>query len=412
MDASLFDTSEVCSACNDAAAADAEAELDFFNITVVGKSLVEVTQCYSCRGRLVAFRLHSGISEANFSHWVPFEMMLELVKQGWSYEQRKRGSQRLDPYKSGNARVFYISNQSASPHYLQVLLQAHLFEKAQAEVHHFQPSQYYRTLLFFRHKPEVLRQILPRQTHSYYTLLRKGKGFRSGLDEEGKGKGSSRGLDVGDLQDEGGVGGCIKVTRRKHVTFMHSQFRSLLPGAEMVHMRTPAEVRPGRGKGSSRGRAQSPVRIPGSDSQSEESQPSREGEVELAASASDADSDCVSAAPQLAPLTISRSRKGKAAAARLAGSATPGPVTVPGRLERPFATATSLWEASTHWAGAIPIVQRLDTPVRTSKTRVSEPMDERMTNAILMVIGNSILVYLYVFYLLYYIYKFTKYKIT
>lgn len=141
-----------------------------FIITDVGRQLVHVMQSYIEPCLLVQFRLHGSGSLTDFGEFVPFESMLELTRQGWTYVQQA-GSRRLPSYKQGGPKIWYFHKRICGQ-YLRVLLSSEkLFSLGLQEIFHYQATQYYKSLLMMMKYPSQLNAVKPWQTHSYYKVL-------------------------------------------------------------------------------------------------------------------------------------------------------------------------------------------------------------------------------------------------
>ena len=145
---------------------------DMFCISERGRNILELTQTFKSPMLFAKFRLHDAKSKADFADMVPFEAMLELTQRSWTYSQRK-ASRKLEAYKRGGQKIWYF-NTTVCRHYLQVLLSSDsLFEQGLDEIAHFQPTAYYKTLLFMLAKDaSQLKRVKPWQTLSFYTVLR------------------------------------------------------------------------------------------------------------------------------------------------------------------------------------------------------------------------------------------------
>ncbi len=145
-----------------------DSELGTFNITNDGRDLLRVTQAYSGACLLVQFRLHGNVSV--YDDFVPFESMLELTKQGWTFVQRA-GSRKLPSYKRGERKVWYFHNKVCGQYLKVLLLSEKLFSLGLQEIYHYQATQYYKSLLLLMKYPEQLNTVKPWQTHTFYKVL-------------------------------------------------------------------------------------------------------------------------------------------------------------------------------------------------------------------------------------------------
>ena len=125
-----------------------------------------VNLVYTTPRQFARFRLHDSSDSGDM---VPFESMLALAHRGWTYE-RKTPSRKLAPYKQGTQKTWYF-NKTVCKYYLRVLLNSgRLFELGLKDIYHFQPSAYYRTLLFMMKYPEQLNTVSPWQNRAFYVL--------------------------------------------------------------------------------------------------------------------------------------------------------------------------------------------------------------------------------------------------
>ena len=147
------------------------ADPDTFYITDKGRQGLELTQAYHNPKLFAQFRLHD-LTTGQVSDLSPFEAMLELTRRSWTYVKRKP-SKKLDAYCPGGQKIWYYSS-TVCRHYLQVLLNVDkLFAGGLNRVVHFQPSSYYKTLLFMlEHNSSKLNDVKPWQTLAFYTVLR------------------------------------------------------------------------------------------------------------------------------------------------------------------------------------------------------------------------------------------------
>lgn len=145
-----------------------EDKLDTFTITNAGRDLLRVTQAYSGACLLVQFRLHANVSA--YDDFVPFESMLELTKQGWTFVQQA-GSRRLPSYKRGEQKVWYFNSKICGQYLKVLLLSEKLFSLGLREIFHYQATQYYKSLLLLMKFPAQLNTVKPWQTHAFYKVL-------------------------------------------------------------------------------------------------------------------------------------------------------------------------------------------------------------------------------------------------
>lgn len=150
------------------------SDLDMFSITERGRESLGVSQFFCNSQPLMGFRLHKPGPRgdtSDFSDYVPFEAMLELSHQGWSYQQRP-SSRRIPSYTSGGQKCWFYS-KVVCQHYLRVLLQSEkMFSLGLREIFHFQPSSYYKTLLYLIKYPDKLNNVRPWQPFDFYKLVR------------------------------------------------------------------------------------------------------------------------------------------------------------------------------------------------------------------------------------------------
>lgn len=141
---------------------------DYFCIGQLGQTLLGVTQSFSSPDHLASFRLHQS-DKMDCNELVPFEAMLELSKQGWVHVQRKC-SKKIASYKQGESKIWYF-NKTVCKYYVRSLLSAdRLFRLGAKEIHHFQSTAYYKSLLMMK-QPEHFEMISPWQPLAFYQLL-------------------------------------------------------------------------------------------------------------------------------------------------------------------------------------------------------------------------------------------------
>lgn len=149
-----------------------EDAMDTFILTLRGRDSLVVDQHYRDPARLIHFRLHNVSSKSDCFDLVPFEAMLELARRGWTYEHRKM-SRKLQPVlPDGSVPKVWFYHSNVCKYYLRALLNADkLFSLGLKEIHHFQPSTYYKTLLLMMQHPERLNDVKPWQNRAFYVLL-------------------------------------------------------------------------------------------------------------------------------------------------------------------------------------------------------------------------------------------------
>ena len=174
----------------------ADGKLDMFCITKRGLQCVQATQILQNPVLLAKYRLHTCSASSDYSELDIFEAMLELGRHGWIYEARQP-SKKVPSYKPGERRIWYFSKSLNLPYLRSLLLADALFRLGLVELPHFQPSQFYKTLLtFMSSAPTRLNEVLPNQSHSYYKVLQQRKAV------------SSRGINI-ELEEERGSAGLV-----------------------------------------------------------------------------------------------------------------------------------------------------------------------------------------------------------
>ena len=149
----------------------AEEKTDTFCLSERGRNCLELDQTFGNPACFAKFRLHDpSIGKSDFGDLGPFEAMMELSRQGWTHEKRT-GSQRVVPYKAGGKKCWYF-NKTICKYYLKALLSSKkLMELGLQEIHHFQPTMYYRTLIYMMKFPGQLNNVKPRQNRAFYVLM-------------------------------------------------------------------------------------------------------------------------------------------------------------------------------------------------------------------------------------------------
>lgn len=160
-----------------------EGQVDTFSITARGMECLHPTQTFHRQVLLVNCRLHSVSSDV--SELAAFEAIQELSRQGWTYQQVKSNLRTIEPCTANGTKVWYFSG-SLPIHYLRALLSLRkLFDLGLKELHHCQPSAYYKTILLFMKSPARLNQVRAWQSLPYYKLLQQRKN-RAMETEEGR----------------------------------------------------------------------------------------------------------------------------------------------------------------------------------------------------------------------------------
>lgn len=168
--------------------------MGMFCITRLGMGCLETTQTFNTPCLLLQYRLHKLSTSRKIADMVTqlvtlsaFELMQELGHQGWTSEM-KQPSKKIESYKAGANKLWYFANSISIPYLQCLLLSQSLFDSGLRELHHFQPVQYYKTLIYFlQHVPERLNDVIPNQALPFYKLLRQRKGrvdTQLELDEE------------------------------------------------------------------------------------------------------------------------------------------------------------------------------------------------------------------------------------
>ena len=179
--------------------------MDTFFLTQRGLDILGVNRSYTPSGLLAKFRLHSSPKTSEYGDLVFFEAMLELSVQGWAFSFEKP-SKKIESMKpSSTSKTWYFSGTRTYVQYLHALLFSRtLFELGLPELFHFQPSSYYKTLLYLmKHFPARLGQIKPNQPYAFYKILRE-RDTRSSTVQSSDSTGQSQSQQKSFvLQDEG-----------------------------------------------------------------------------------------------------------------------------------------------------------------------------------------------------------------
>lgn len=307
-----------------------------FCITKLGLGQMEAIQTYHKPTLLMTYRMHplSGKLEiGSLASFSTFELMQELMHQGWSME-RQGASKRLTPYKPNGQKLFYFTTSLNSP-YLKCLLCADvLFKSGLKHLHHFQPVQYYKTILLLRDKLGE-GEVLPNQPLSYYQVLQQRKGF---------------------------VGDCSKRFQLEEDT---------QPGMEG----TPAGS---SGRGDLRRNRKTTVVVEVVDSDFERGDSdcdgaaadvSPESEVECVVPGVDPEPKTGTSQQPNTPLTATAKQLAQSATSTTASSICTRARPLVLRVEPRGKHPSTMWNPSTVWVAGIPIVRREDTAVPTYYVR-------------------------------------------
>jgi len=146
---------------------------DYYTLSTKGRQYVYQCVMLKSPKKILAYKRRGlpAISAECDDH-TTVELILFLKESGWSDMQKPKYT-RSEPYKSGEAKVWYWSeNSRVSKQYLKTLaLSAQILapETDIREIHHHQSQAYYKSL-------QMKRPVLPNQPLQYYKLQTKKNG--------------------------------------------------------------------------------------------------------------------------------------------------------------------------------------------------------------------------------------------